>query len=276
MGGHVRTAELARRTLKRAASTYDRVRPAPAGVVILAYHRVGRASSLSVDLPLWLFEEQMVRLTESAHIISLDAAISALRTPGAEDKRPVVVTFDDGTADFVDVTLPVLVRYRIPATLYVATDYVESRRAFPQNAPPVSWSGLEESLSTGLVTVGSHSHSHCLFDRIDDVEAARDLDRSIELIGERLGVRASHFAYPKALPGTAATEPEVRSRFVSAALAGSRPNPFLKTDPHRLARSPVQIQDGLRFFQLRAQGGLRLEDRVRQVAAKRRYAAATS
>ena len=44
-----------------------------------------------------------------------------------------------------------------------------------------------------------------------------------------------------------AYEALVRGRFKSAALGGNRPNPYGRTDPHRLARSAVQRSDGMRF-----------------------------
>ena len=167
--------------------------------------------------------------------------------------------------------MPVLERHRVPATLYLATDFVERQRTFPPDATPVTWSGLAEALSTGLVTVGSHTHTHALLDRLPDGEVADELDRSIALIGERLGVEAQHFAYPKAVAGSPAADEAVRARFRSAALAGTRANPYGTTDPHRLARSPIQVSDHTRWFHRKAQGGMAVEDGLRRALNRRRY-----
>lgn len=242
--------------------------PAP-GLVILLYHRVGRRSPSRVDIPEWLFEEQMARLAEDPGVTTLDEALSAVGS--WDDPARVVVTFDDGTADFVEIALPILVRHSVPTTLYVATGFVEDQRPFARDGVPTTWNALRDAVTTGLVTIGSHTHSHCLLDRTPPAEAAVDLDQSIELIGERLGIRANHFAYPKALLGTPAVREEVRVRFDSAAIAGTQPNPLPSPDRYCLNRSPIQVEDGLRFFERKAAGGMRLEDRLRQVANRRRY-----
>jgi hypothetical protein len=66
----------------------------------------------------------------------------------------------------------------------------------------------------------------------------------------------------------------VRARFASAALAGTRPNPYGSTDPYLLARSPIQVSDGMRWFTRKVAGGMALEDTVRRVANRARYAGA--
>ena len=126
------------------------------------------------------------------------------------------------------------------------------------------------------MTLGSHTHSHALLDRCDDLAVAGELDRSIELIGEQTGERALHFAYPKAVPGTAAACQAVRRRFRSAALAGTRPNPYGATDPFRVARSPIQRSDGMRWFREKVGGGMAFEDDIRRMANRIRYAGATA
>lgn len=275
---------LAQRTLKSVAAGFDRLTPGRPGVVVLIYHRVGATSGLAVDLPDDLFAAQMERLAASGRVATLAAALDLLAAgsdaaagtgePGGPD--PVVVTFDDGTADFADRALPILARHGIPATLYVATDFVETGREFPDAGVPLSWSALRDCVASGLVTVGSHTHTHALLDRLAPERVAAELDRSIELIGERLDVRAEHFAYPKALMPSASADAAVRARFRSAAIAGTRPNPYRGTDPYLLARSPVQVLDGLRYFDRKADGGMGLEDRVRELVNRRRYAEATS
>lgn len=244
----------------------------PRGLVVLIYHRVGARTPVSVDLPRALFADQLAALAAGWAPVDLDAAAGLLAGPAPPGPPPVCLTFDDGTADFVEEALPELVAHRIPATLYVATDHVEAGRPFPGDGRPVSWAGLRDALSTGLVTIGSHTHTHRLLDRVDGREASGELDRSIGLIEDRLGVACRHFAYPKALVGSPAAEQEVRRRFRTAALAGTRPNPYGRTDPHRLRRSPVQVGDGMRWFRRKAAGGMALEDDLRALRNRRRYA----
>jgi peptidoglycan/xylan/chitin deacetylase (PgdA/CDA1 family) len=267
---------LAGRLVKETAVLGDRVRPPVPGVVLLVYHRVGGGSDSEIDLPASRFDEQMAWLSERKAATTIAAAIDELDRPappadGTEPVRPVVVTFDDGTADVVHVALPILVRHRVPAVFYLSTDFVDRGRPFPGEAPAMTWSAAADAISTGLVTVGSHTHTHALLDRVAPDVAADELDRSRALIADRLGVEAEHFAYPKAVLGPPAIEALVRQRFRSAALGGNRPNPYGRTDPFRLARSAVQRSDGMRFFEHKAAGGMALEERGRAALNRVRY-----
>ena len=124
------------------------------------------------------------------------------------------------------------------------------------------------------MTLGSHTHTHALLDRIDPADAADELDRSAELIGERVGVAVDHFAYPKAVAPSPEVEPLVRARFRSAALGGNRANSYGRTDLYRLARSVIQRRDGMRFFTHKARGGMALEETARRRLDRLRYARA--
>ena len=47
-------------------------------------------------------------------------------------------------------------------------------------------------------------------------------------------------------------------------------------DPHRLARSPIQRRDGMRFFVRKAKGGMALEERARRRLDRWRYSRSVS
>jgi hypothetical protein len=107
-------------------------------------------------------------------------------------------------------------------------------------------------------------------------DIAGELDRSIELITEHVGRAPQHFAYPKAVMGSAAADAAIRERFASAAVAGTRVNEYGHTDPYRLARSPIQVSDGTRWFEAKARGGMAFEDTLRRTLNKARYRHATT
>ncbi len=207
--------------------------PAHPGTVVLIYHRVGAQSGLEIDLDPALFDRQLAALAASGKVVALGDAVASLRTSSrpateaGELRRDTVVTFDDGTADFVEVALPIIVRHNIPVTLYLATAFVEEQRPFPDDGRPLSWSALRDACATGLVDVGSHTHTHAVLDRLPNDEVAAELDRSRQLVEERLGRPCADFAYPKALPPTPAADAAVRARFRSAALAGRARTPWV-------------------------------------------------
>ena len=271
-------------TIKRASAAIDALLPPAPGVTVLIYHRVGGGSDSAVDMDADAFEQQLAHLAEHHDVITLETALKRLADPsssagepaGDSARRSVVITFDDGTADFTDVSVPALVRHQLPATLYAATRFIDEGEDFPWGAPPTSWAALRDAVSTGFVTVGSHTHSHWLLDRQPAAEIEADLDRSLELIATNLGVAPADFAYPKALPAAAVSEIAVRRRFRSAALASSRVNRPGATDPFRLARTPIQRGDGFRWFAAKANGGLRLEGEIRAALARVRYRGASS
>ena len=106
-------------------------------------------------------------------MIDLDSASELLTSPadGVAGPPKVVLTFDDGTADWPDVVLPALVERDLPATFYVSTDFVERGAPFPDDGRPVSWSGLAEMAATGLATIGSHTHTHRVLARASAADA---------------------------------------------------------------------------------------------------------
>jgi peptidoglycan/xylan/chitin deacetylase (PgdA/CDA1 family) len=264
------------RAIKHAAVTVDRVRAPAPGIVVLVYHRVGRRSASEVDLDATIFAEQMAFLAEATDVVRLGDALGALTQVSAGDAPPdrpqVVVTFDDGTDDFVDIATPILDLYRVPATLYLATSFVDDGVAYPDGGRPASWSGLADAIATGVVDIGSHTHRHRLLDRLPPSEIADELDRSTELIRQRLQRPAPDFAYPKAVFGSPAAAEAVRRRFRSAAVAGTHANAYGATDPYRLARSPIQVGDAMQFFRRKAAGGMRVEDILRRALNRVRYA----
>jgi hypothetical protein len=263
--------------IKVVAAATDRVRRPPAGVTVLIYHRVGRRAAVEMDLDAAVFDDQMAELAASGRVVDLDTAIAILDGTAARPALdPVVITFDDGTADFAEVAVPILERHGVPALMYLATGFLDDGRAFPYDGTPMSWAAARDALTSGVVTYGSHTHTHALLDRIPPAAATEELDRSIDRIATETGIAPRHFAYPKAVPPSAPVDALVRVRFASAALAGTRRNPYGATDPLALARSPIQAGDGMAWFRRKVDGGLGLEDRLRDAANRIRYRGAST
>ena len=99
--------------------------------MILFYHRVANLSSdpqlLSVSPH--HFAEHLEHVCKYYHpmsLLELVRALAAKRVPN----RAVVITFDDGYADNLWNAKPLLDRYDVPATIFVATGYAVQNREF--------------------------------------------------------------------------------------------------------------------------------------------------
>lgn len=242
-------------------------------VVVLIYHRVGARSPSPVDIATETFAAHLDLLADHGCVVDLDSAVRLLTDSHADpesnersiaSRPPVVLTFDDGTADWVDEVLPQLAARQLPATFYVSTDFVERSQPFPDGGDPIGWSGLAELASSGLATIGSHTHTHRVLSHATAADAAGEVDRSVGLIQDRLGIGCEHFAYPKAIAPSTAADVVVRRRFASAALAGNRTNAPGRIDLHRLGRHGLTVADDLDAFAHKVRGGAWLEGRLRQ------------
>jgi peptidoglycan/xylan/chitin deacetylase (PgdA/CDA1 family) len=180
-----------------------------------------------------------------------------------------VVTFDDGVAEVYTWAFPILQRYRIPATLYLATRYVEEQRFFgfrgyQTGARPLNWAQVREMMASGLITVGAHTHSHADLTRLPAEAVEEELERSLDLIEARTGVRAMHFAYPWGAV-TAQVRRAVAARFRTAVRGGAGKNLPPVLDPLALWRQPVQQSDGFWLFRLKLESYLDGEEALRRL-----------
>jgi peptidoglycan/xylan/chitin deacetylase (PgdA/CDA1 family) len=96
--------------------------------LILTYHRVNdEANPLSIEaIPVSVFERQMRYLAMHCRVVLLEELLICLY-----DRRPVpgnavAVTFDDGYRDNYTHAFPILRRYGLPATVFLATGCIDT------------------------------------------------------------------------------------------------------------------------------------------------------
>lgn len=97
-------------------------------VMILMYHSINVVSNDRIYTPNIVspvnFEQQMRCLASCAKVISLDKYIDCVRDSTQLPADSVVITFDDGYKDNLTDAYPVLRKYGLPATFFLATAYI--------------------------------------------------------------------------------------------------------------------------------------------------------
>jgi len=91
---------------------------------ILSYHRVNDADDpFFSSLPSHVFERHMRFLARWYRVFTVEALVQRAR----EDRLPpnaVAITFDDGYRDNLTAAAPILLRYGLPATFFLATGFI--------------------------------------------------------------------------------------------------------------------------------------------------------
>jgi peptidoglycan/xylan/chitin deacetylase (PgdA/CDA1 family) len=149
----------------------------------------------------------------------------------------VVLTFDDGLANFAEAAWPVLRELSFSATSYVPTAFIGGQAAwYPEyGLPPMrcmGWDTLRAVRREGA-DVQSHGHSHRDLAGLPAADRIEELRRSRAVLEDGLGDPVEHLAYP--FGGTSA---EVRR---DARAAGYRSAVTLETGRWQDSTDPLDI-----------------------------------
>jgi peptidoglycan/xylan/chitin deacetylase (PgdA/CDA1 family) len=210
-------------------------------VPILMYHSIGGADRLAVRPE--AFAEQMAYLRDHGYTpVPLGA-----RTRPAD--RPVVITFDDGYADFHEHALPVLDRLGFPATVFVTTGWLDDAGPYAAGRPlgrMLTWRQTEEIAACG-VEIGAHGHSHAQLDQLGRPALRDELRRSRSLLQDRLGRTVAVMAYPYGY-SSARVRHEVRAAGYDKACAVANSVMTTGHDPLALPRLTVRAATSIEGF----------------------------
>jgi hypothetical protein len=229
------------------------------GIGFLLYHRVTGDLPYELDVPYPLFKRQIEYLCNTSQIVSYDSAVKMLKSSHTVTDHQYVLTFDDGFLDFYTHVYPLLEKLKIPATLFITTQFVDEHipcifsEKPEKRIEPVTWKMAAEMKDSGLVTIGSHTHSHEELKGISKEKIRNELERSKNLIKEKLGIAVKHFSYPRG-KWDSKSELMVKQYCETAVIGGCskcEPDSF---DPYRILRIPICKSDGWYFFLAKVKG----------------------
>jgi peptidoglycan/xylan/chitin deacetylase (PgdA/CDA1 family) len=173
-------------------------------VPIIYYHQVLNEA---------LFERQIIGLLDAGYEpVPLARLVRALNGQAALPAKPLVLTFDDGWESQLRVALPVLLKYRVPATFFVMPGFDEKEPGH------LDFAGFEALADAGM-SVQSHTVNHADLPRLiaSDLGAAQAETVESRAVLTAIGGR-DYFAYPYGALD-AASEDLVRSTGYLAAVS---------------------------------------------------------
>jgi peptidoglycan/xylan/chitin deacetylase (PgdA/CDA1 family) len=103
--------------------------------IVLMYHRVIEQSDITGLQPgmyvtIDSFDRQATYLSRKYNVLSMADFVSGLSDNREYNYNDLLITFDDGWRDNYENAFPILKKYRVPATIYLATDFIGTNRNF--------------------------------------------------------------------------------------------------------------------------------------------------
>ena len=185
-------------------------------LLILTYHRVcpQRDSLVAGNAHAAGFARQMQVLARGFRVLPLAEAAERLQA-GTLPARAVCISFDDGYADNADVAAPILARYGLPATFFIATGFLDGGRMWNDTiietvraarGPAIDLGGLglgrvpldgiaaRAAAIEGLIGTCKYLEPDARAARVDAIAAAAGVDPPRDLMMRSEQVRALHDA----------------------------------------------------------------------------------
>jgi peptidoglycan/xylan/chitin deacetylase (PgdA/CDA1 family) len=217
-------------------------------IPILMYHSISQTQNSKFrpfTVPPFLFAAQMRYLAVAGYTpITVTQFIQAMSDPDEQElpARPVILTFDDGFADFFLNAFPILQQYQFTATLYVTTAFIEGTSRWLQREgegtrPMISSKELRHIHYYGI-ECGGHTHSHPQLDTLTLDKARQEILQCKDILEQLLGRRVSSFAYPFGYTSPAVQDLVREAGYTSACAVRHRMTTY-KTDHFTLTRFMV-------------------------------------
>lgn len=102
------------------------------------------------------FEKQLGYLTRNFNILPLYEGIRQLRQ-GTLPSRAVSITFDDGYADNAEIALPILQKYNVSATFFIASGFLDGGRMWNDTVIESVRQAQGEELDLNEINLGTHA-----------------------------------------------------------------------------------------------------------------------
>lgn len=211
-------------------------------VPILMYHYISSPPPgdklPDLYLPAREFEAQIEWLAVNGyHPIRLMDLGYALASGVPLPEKPIVLTFDDGYADFYHNALPILRNYRFPATVFVLPQWAD------ENRPGyLTWSQMSEITRAGI-EIGSHGPDHSdlvLVQRRSQTQLEEHVRGSKQTIELRLGIPVKTFNYPSGSYNARVIQVVQASGYIAAVITDSQGMRHTSDKPFELKRIRIQ------------------------------------
>lgn len=181
--------------------------------------------------------------------VTFDEYARSITTGAPLPENAVVLTFDDGYADFHLNAFPLLEELGFTATVFVTTGWLDDAGDQAAGHPldrMLSWKQVRQ-LDLAGIEIGAHSHSHAQLDQLSVAALEQELRTSKDLLEDHIGGPVTTLAYPFGYSSKRVREAVAANGYRFGTAVANR-LPSSQPDPMRLPRLTVRRSTSLETF----------------------------
>ena len=233
---------------------------------ILMYHKVRPAQADSLTVPLEVFRNHLEVLARRGYQAICFADLLAHEEHGRPlPSKPVLLTFDDAYADFIEHPMTIMKDLGFSATVFLPVGHVGGENAWDGGGEAImNWNDVR-SVSDEGIEIGLHSWNHDNYRDLDPSDIEADLLRCLDTLGSESVPFVPVLAYPYGgLPRNGERRAHLESILEKVGIRyalriGSRVHRLPTRSRFALRRVPMEGTDtGLRLWCKLALGRTRL------------------
>jgi peptidoglycan/xylan/chitin deacetylase (PgdA/CDA1 family) len=196
-------------------------------VPILMYHEITAEPVLAgrLAVPPDTFAQQLAYLKAAGYqAMTAGQLVSALTWKAPLPAKAVVLTFDDGFADFYDTALPIMRRLGLVGTLFVTSGWTSGRGEYLSGRrPPGMLTGPQiREIADAGIEIGAHSVTHPQLDQLSAGSLRQELVGGKQALEDLLGAPVPGLAYPFGYSSRAVRDSTAAAGYEYACAVGNR------------------------------------------------------
>ncbi|MFH1282074.1 MAG: polysaccharide deacetylase family protein [bacterium] len=180
-------------------------RPYSKGISILMYHKIGVPPENSKLKKLWVtsenFRKQMSYLKKHKYeVVAFKTLQSKIENSEKINPKTVIITFDDGYKNNMELGLPILKEFNFPSVIFLVVNAIGNDNFWhdPETESRISMLNEDDisKISPAEVEFGAHTLNHKNLEKLQLDQVEKEIIESKEVLENKLKIEISAFAYP--------------------------------------------------------------------------------
>jgi peptidoglycan/xylan/chitin deacetylase (PgdA/CDA1 family) len=171
--------------------------PPMRGLPVLLYHKMATDHEDSLTIRQETFEQHLLYLRQKGYeTVSLKRLFAHMDTGDALPEKPVLITFDDGYVNNLELAYPLLKKYGCSAVFFIPSAAIGKTSFWDTITEPIMTAGQLAGIDHDIVEFGLHSFDHKNYRRLTPNQIESDIRNAISAFKD-LGIPCEPvFAYP--------------------------------------------------------------------------------